>query len=241
MRRFYASFRYQAQSWSRARRVVAKVEWHPGELYPRVGFIVTNLRRSAGRVIAFYNGRGRAEQWIKEGEHAVKWTRLSCTTFRANAVRLQLHALAYNLANFLRTLALPGEIAHPDGKFCGCDRDVKDPGGRIRYTMSDEAAGGQFVCTGASGQLAQKTEGTMKSIAFRVSRDGQIDFTTASQAGHQVHFGVSIGNGAANNTESILASVPLTNPTRKEIHAIHNQCVTFCDAHPANNCPALAP
>ena len=111
MRRFYASFRYQAQSWSRARRVVAKVEWHPGELYPRVGFIVTNLRRSAGRVIAFYNGRGRAEQWIKEGEHAVKWTRLSCTTFRANAVRLQLHALAYNLANFLRTLALPGEIA----------------------------------------------------------------------------------------------------------------------------------
>ena len=111
MRRFYASFRYQAQSWSRARRAVAKVEWHPGELYPRVGFLVTNLRRSARRVVAFYNGRGTAEQWIKEGKHAIKWTRLSCTTFRANAVRLQLHALAYNLANFLRTLALPGEIA----------------------------------------------------------------------------------------------------------------------------------
>ena len=111
IRRFYASFRYRAQSWSRARRVVAKVEWHPGELYPRVGFIVTNLRRSAKRVVAFYNGPGTAEQWIKEGKHAVKWTRLSCTTFRANAVRLQLHALAYNLANFLRTLALPGEVA----------------------------------------------------------------------------------------------------------------------------------
>ena len=80
VRRFYASFRYQAQSWSRARRVVAKVEWHPGELYPRVGFIVTNLRRSARRVVAFYNGRGTAEQCIKEGKHAVKWTRLSCTT-----------------------------------------------------------------------------------------------------------------------------------------------------------------
>jgi hypothetical protein len=90
---------------------VAKVEWHPGELYPRVGFIVTNLRRSPKRVVAFYNARGTAEQYIKEGKHAVKWTRLSCTTFRANAVRLQLHALAYNLANFLRTLALPGEIA----------------------------------------------------------------------------------------------------------------------------------
>ena len=111
VRRFYASFRYRAQSWSRARRVVAKVEWHPGELYPRVGFIVTNLRRPARKVVAFYNKRGTAEQWIKEGKQAVKWTRLSCTTFRANAVRLQLHALAYNLANFLRTLVLPGEIA----------------------------------------------------------------------------------------------------------------------------------
>jgi hypothetical protein len=90
---------------------VAKVEWHPGELYPRVGFLVTNLRRPAKKVVAFYNGRGTAEQWIKEGKNAVKWTRLSCTTFRANAVRLQLHALAYNLANFLRTLALPREVA----------------------------------------------------------------------------------------------------------------------------------
>src|SRR5262245_19375064 len=107
---FYGSFRYQAQSWDRERRVVAKVEWHPGELYPRVGFVVTNLHAPARKVVAFYNGRGTAEQYIKEGKHAVKWTRLSCTTFRANAVRLQLHALAYNLANFLRTLALPKAI-----------------------------------------------------------------------------------------------------------------------------------
>ena len=43
----------------------------------------------------------------KEGKGAIKWTRLSCRTFAANAVRVQLHALAYNLGNFLRTLALP--------------------------------------------------------------------------------------------------------------------------------------
>ncbi len=86
---------------------MAKVEWHPGELYPRVGFIVTNLARSAERVVAFYNQRGTAEQWIKEGKGAIKWTRLSCRTFAANAVRLQLHALAYNLGNFMRTLAMP--------------------------------------------------------------------------------------------------------------------------------------
>jgi hypothetical protein len=91
--------------------VVAKVDWHPGELYPRVGFLVTNLTRPAPRVVAFYNQRGTAEQWIKEGKNATKWTRLSCRTMKANAVRLQLHALAYNLANFLRTLALPDEMA----------------------------------------------------------------------------------------------------------------------------------
>jgi hypothetical protein len=110
VQRFHASFRYQAGSWNQKRRVVAKVEWHPGELYPRVGFIVTNLTRPANRVVAFYNQRGTAEQWIKEGKNAVKWTRLSCRSMTANAVRLQLHALAYNLANFLRTLALPKEI-----------------------------------------------------------------------------------------------------------------------------------
>ena len=107
VRRYYASFSYQAQSWNKPRHVVAKVEWHPGELYPRVGFIVTNLARSAEGVVAFYNQRGTCEQYIKEGKNAIKWTRLSCRTFAANAVRLQLHALAYNLGNFMRTLAMP--------------------------------------------------------------------------------------------------------------------------------------
>src|ERR687885_2449973 len=110
VRRVYARFRYQAQSWSHSRRVVAKVEWHPGELYPRVGFLVTNLCRPSERVVAFYNQRGTAERWIREGKSAAKWTRLSCRSMQANAVRLQLHALAYNLANFLRTLALPDEM-----------------------------------------------------------------------------------------------------------------------------------
>ena len=91
---------------------MAKVEWHPGELVPRVGFIVTNLSRPAERVVAFYNQRGKAGQYIKEGKNAIKWTRLSCPKFRDNAVRLQLHALGYNLANFMRTLALPKEVEH---------------------------------------------------------------------------------------------------------------------------------
>ena len=71
---------------------------------------MTNLSRPANRVVNFYNQRGTAEQWIKEGKNAIKWTRLSCRSMQANAARLQLHALAYNLANFLRTLALPPEL-----------------------------------------------------------------------------------------------------------------------------------
>jgi hypothetical protein len=108
--RSYANFTYQAGSWSKPRRVIAKVEWHPDELYPRVGFIVTNMSRPAENVVAFYNKRGTCEQWIKEGKGAIRWTRLSCRSFAANAVRLQLHALAYNLGNFLRTLATPEPI-----------------------------------------------------------------------------------------------------------------------------------
>ena len=64
--------------------MVAKVEWHPGELVPRVGLdplrgsSVTNLSRPAERVATFCNQRGKAEQYIKEGKNAIKWTRLSC-------------------------------------------------------------------------------------------------------------------------------------------------------------------
>jgi len=106
----YESFQYRAASWHKSRRVVAKIEWHAGELFPRIGFIVTNLRWKSSNVVKFYNKRGTAEQWIKEGKYALKWTRLSCHDFVDNQVRLQLFALAYNLGNFLRRLALPKSI-----------------------------------------------------------------------------------------------------------------------------------
>jgi hypothetical protein len=108
----YASFRYQAKGWDRDRRVVSKVEWHAGELFPRIGFIVTNSEAPPHRVGQFYNGRGKAEQYIKEGKYATSWTRLSCHRFEANAVRLQLGVLAYNLLNFMKRFALPPEVKH---------------------------------------------------------------------------------------------------------------------------------
>jgi hypothetical protein len=108
----YKSFLYQAASWKSARRVVAKVEFHFGELFPRVGFIVTNLTAESRAVVRFYNKRGTAEQWIKEGKQAVKMTRLSCHRFRANEVRLWLSLIAYNLGNLWRRLALPKGIGN---------------------------------------------------------------------------------------------------------------------------------
>ena len=108
----YKGFLYQAAGWKTARRVVAKVEHHLGELYPRVGFIVTNLTLPSRAVVRFYNKRGTAEQWIKEGKQAVKMTRLSCHRFRSNEVRLWLSVIAYNLGNLWRRLVLPQRIGN---------------------------------------------------------------------------------------------------------------------------------
>ena len=63
-------------------------------------------------VTHYYNGRGAAEQWIKEGKYALNWTRLSCHRFVANQVRLWLFVLAYNLGNFMRRLTLPESVKH---------------------------------------------------------------------------------------------------------------------------------
>ena len=125
----YKSFRYQAASWSVARRVVAKVEFHVGEPFARVGFIVTNLAASNRAVARFYNQRGTAKQWIKEGKQAAAMTRLSCHRFRANQVRLWLSVLAYNLGNLWRRLALPKTIA--SWSLTSLQQRVVKTGGRL--------------------------------------------------------------------------------------------------------------
>jgi hypothetical protein len=90
----YKSYSYRAASWAQLRRIVAKVEHHTGELFPRVGFIITSLSLPRRAVVRFYNKRGTAEQWIaeqwiKEGKQAAHSARLSCHRFRSNEVRLQ--------------------------------------------------------------------------------------------------------------------------------------------------------
>ena len=189
VRRYYASFGYQAQSWNKSRHVVAKVEWHPGELYPRVGFIVSNLARSPEGIVAFYNQRGTCEQWIKEGKNAIKWTRLSCRTFAANAVRLQLHALAYNLGNFMRTLAMP-KTAEPWSltslreKLIKIGAKVVSHGRYVTFQMAEVAVPRQMfadisvacrrpagtACAGMTGVEVRYGDGTMGEVRLVVSK-----------------------------------------------------------------------
>jgi Transposase DDE domain group 1 len=101
--------RYQAQTWDRERRVVAKIEWHGGELFPSIGFIVTNSKLSAGKVVKVYNGRGDVENRIKERKNTLRWDKTSCHRFFANQARLPMGVLAYNLLHILRRFYLVGE------------------------------------------------------------------------------------------------------------------------------------
>ena len=109
--------------------MVAKVEFHPGELFPRVGFIVINLELPSRAVVRFYNKQGTAEDWIKEGKQAVKMTRLSCHRFRSNEVRLWLSVIAYNLGNLWRRLVLPNRI--DGGSLTSLQQRLVKTGGRL--------------------------------------------------------------------------------------------------------------
>jgi hypothetical protein len=104
--RLYTSFFYKAGSWGHARRVAAKVE-HTA-LGCNLRFVVTNRRGSAQAVFDWYEDRGQAENFIKELKRDVAADRLSCSAYRANALRLQLHAFSYNLLVLFRRHVLRG-------------------------------------------------------------------------------------------------------------------------------------
>ncbi len=100
---------YQAKSWHKPRRVVAKIEWHWGKLFARIGFVVTNSRLPAGKVVKVYNGRGDVENRIKEGKNTLRWDKTSCQRLEANQARLKMGVLAYNLLHMIRQFYVWGE------------------------------------------------------------------------------------------------------------------------------------
>ena len=101
-------FRYRAQTWDRDRRVVTKIEWQAGELFPRIGFMVTNSRLPAGNVVKVYNGRCDVENRIKEGKNTQRWDKTSCRRCAANQARLLMEVLAHNLLHTFRQFYLVG-------------------------------------------------------------------------------------------------------------------------------------
>jgi hypothetical protein len=153
----HRSLHYQAASWDRPRRVIAKVEHHLGALFPRVGFIVTTLT-GTNRAVHFYNQRGMAEQWIKEGKEATHWTRLSCHRFRANEVRLLLGVMAYNLGNLLRRLVLP--LAIQSWSLTSLQQRLFKTGGRLirhaRYFVLQLAE--SYLTPRLFGQMLRRIE-----------------------------------------------------------------------------------
>jgi DDE family transposase len=102
--RSFSSFRHRARSWSRQRRICYKAE-HTGA-GTNLRFVITNSPGRAAEVFAFYNDRGECENRIEEFKNGFRADRLSCHRFLANAFRLLLHGLAYNLVNLFR-LQLP--------------------------------------------------------------------------------------------------------------------------------------
>jgi hypothetical protein len=108
--RLFTSFSYQADSWIRPRRIIAKVEYgHPGS---NQRFVVTNLSRNPQFVYDdIYVLRGDAENRIKELKLELKADRLSCHRFLANQFRLLLHTAAYCLFWLLRRYLHGTELA----------------------------------------------------------------------------------------------------------------------------------
>jgi hypothetical protein len=106
----YGEFVYQAGSWDYPRRVVCKIEKPVGQIVHMNTFIVTNMDLAPEGIIKFYCNRGSMENLIKEGKNGFDFAAVSSRSEVVNANRLQIHALAYNLFNWFRRLALPKEL-----------------------------------------------------------------------------------------------------------------------------------
>ena len=130
---------------------------------------MTALTGTNRAVVRFYNGRGTAEQWIKEGKAATRWTRLSCHRFRANEVRLLL-GVAYNLDNLLRRLALPLAI-QKRGPLAGASlRRASSVGKPVELAQSTApVARKRSLSPSTNGQIAVVRRHVVRSAAREAS------------------------------------------------------------------------
>ena len=106
----YGEFMYKAKSWPYERRVVCKVEKPENQMVYMYTFVVTNMDSSPEYLIKFYCKRGLMENFIKESKSGFDFASVSSHTRIVNANRLQVHALAYNIFNWFRRLALSANM-----------------------------------------------------------------------------------------------------------------------------------
>jgi hypothetical protein len=107
--RGYTEFKYRAKVWRQERRVIAKAEF--GALGPNQRYVITNLKgRLPRQMYAFYCQRGQMENGIKDFKNALFADRLSCSSFKMNALRLVLHAIAHRLCRAVAS-ELKGTVA----------------------------------------------------------------------------------------------------------------------------------
>ena len=102
----YGEFMYQAGSWDHPRRVVFQIEKPYGRMDHAFTFVVTTMDSEPYRVLQFYCGRGKMENFIKEGKSGFDFSSVSSSSRIVNANRLQIHGLAYNIINWFRRLVL---------------------------------------------------------------------------------------------------------------------------------------
>lgn len=106
----YGDFMYQAGSWDYKRRVVCKVEKPANQLVHMFTFLVTNMDSSPEDLIRFYCKRGSMENFIKESKNGFDFAAVGSSSKVVNANRVQVHALAYNIFNWFKRLALSAKM-----------------------------------------------------------------------------------------------------------------------------------
>ena len=106
----YGEFMYQAGPWPYERSVVCKLEKPENQIVYLYTFLVTNMDSSPEYLLKFYSKRGLMENFIKESKNSFDFASVSSHTRIVNANRLQVHALAYNVFNWFRRLALSANM-----------------------------------------------------------------------------------------------------------------------------------
>ena len=89
--------------------MVCRIAWHENELFPQIGFVVSNSCISVEKVVKVYNLRAETENRIKEGKNTLRWDKTSSHRFESNEARLKMGLLAYNLLHLLRKFYIRGE------------------------------------------------------------------------------------------------------------------------------------